>query len=236
MPGGKGNCAVIGCTNSSYRLNKWKKEICVTHNRPHQLCPCDRPFKLLFFPGKIRYIEQRETWIRLLRRETSSKSKWEPCDSDRVCSIHFIDGEPTNDNPNPSLKLGYDHELKERRRPLIRKSNQPLKSKKRKLESVNSEENVMIGDSNFSANTSEYVSISNQSGCSNDPTNAECSSCKSKDEMIKSLTYKIDRLRLSVRKTGFMSWKKITTSSPSHPSSILFGSCIEIPSITNLLL
>ena len=29
MPGGKGNCAVINCHNSTYRLNKLGNEICL---------------------------------------------------------------------------------------------------------------------------------------------------------------------------------------------------------------
>ena len=28
----KVNCSVIGCSNSTYKINKWKKETCTEHN------------------------------------------------------------------------------------------------------------------------------------------------------------------------------------------------------------
>ena len=45
----KVNCAVIGCTNSTYRLNKWKKEVCNKHkqNISRKECSlCEKPFLL----------------------------------------------------------------------------------------------------------------------------------------------------------------------------------------------
>ena len=42
--GGKGNCAVVGCTNSTYRLNKWRKEMCLEHQVVNDKCPCKRPY------------------------------------------------------------------------------------------------------------------------------------------------------------------------------------------------
>ena len=35
------------------------------------------------------------------------QTPWKPCSSDRVCSEHFVDGIPIEQNPNPTLKLGY---------------------------------------------------------------------------------------------------------------------------------
>ena len=37
-----------------------------------------------------------------------------------VCSIHFVDGRPTLENPNPTLDLGYDKPAKRPRRELVR--------------------------------------------------------------------------------------------------------------------
>ncbi|XP_065679885.1 uncharacterized protein LOC136094187 [Hydra vulgaris] len=32
-----------------------------------------------------------------------NKKKWNPCNSDRLCSMHFVDGTPTIANPDPTL-------------------------------------------------------------------------------------------------------------------------------------
>ena len=48
----KVNCAVIGCSNSTYRLKKWKKLVC-DHHAPATKndCVCAAPFKLFCFPS-----------------------------------------------------------------------------------------------------------------------------------------------------------------------------------------
>ena len=102
-----GNCAVIACTNSSYKLKKWKKEQCSTHETPNEVCVCAPPFYLFYFPSELRNSEPRKRWIRALRRVGKNNKEWKPGVSDRVCSEHFMDGEPTLNNPDPSLKLGY---------------------------------------------------------------------------------------------------------------------------------
>ena len=101
-PGGKGNCAVVGCTNSTYRLNKWRQEMCLEHHMVNDKCTCKRPFKL-FFPSRLRNGDKRTLWIQAMKRENTDKTKWDPTDSDRVCSDHFVDGQPTPSNPNPSI-------------------------------------------------------------------------------------------------------------------------------------
>ena len=50
-------------------------------------------------------------WIKALKRENKDKTAWLPRNSDRVCSIHFIDGIPTAANPVPTLHLGYEKEV-----------------------------------------------------------------------------------------------------------------------------
>ena len=51
-------CAVIGCTNNTYRLNKWKNEVCEGHNKKKEECQCNRPFELYCFPSTLRNNEQ----------------------------------------------------------------------------------------------------------------------------------------------------------------------------------
>ena len=77
---GNGNCAVAWCKNSSYKLKKWKNETCLTRGVPHQLRRCQQQFKLYWFPNS----EQRDGWIRAMKRENENKAKWEPKGSDIV--------------------------------------------------------------------------------------------------------------------------------------------------------
>ena len=136
---GKSNCAVVSCTNSTYKLNKWKKGICSVHQVCHQDCICPRPFKLFFFPSELKNSESRERWINAMKRVKDNNKKWIPTESDRVCSEHFVDGEPTQNNPDPTIKLGYEVSMKKTRRNLTRK---PLPVK-RKL-CVSSEESETL--------------------------------------------------------------------------------------------
>ena len=44
-----------------------------------------------------------------MRKTTVSKTKWHPKPSDRVCSDHFVDNEPTTpEHPDHSLNLSYN--------------------------------------------------------------------------------------------------------------------------------
>ena len=119
----KVNFAVIGCTNSTYRLNKWKKEICNEHeqNISRKECSlCEKPFLLYKFPAAKQKNKERQLWIKALRREIINKTLWQPKGSDRVCSIHLVDGIPSTANPAPTLCLGYELEAKRSRRNLFK--------------------------------------------------------------------------------------------------------------------
>lgn len=47
-----GICAVVGCSSSTYQLQKWRKGFCTTHNchRASQDCTCPELFQLYPFP------------------------------------------------------------------------------------------------------------------------------------------------------------------------------------------
>ena len=60
------------------------------------------------FPSIKRNFKKREAWTRLLKKVTAGNKEWKPCGNDRVCSEHLLDGIPTVENPNPTLKLGYE--------------------------------------------------------------------------------------------------------------------------------
>lgn len=104
------HCAVTGCSNGSYRLKKWKNE--------HKEAGLQAPFTLHAFPTEKKAPERRKIWIQNINRlEPGSKTKlFTPSKDSRICSYHFIDGKPTNENPDPTEGLGYNFEDKQRRR------------------------------------------------------------------------------------------------------------------------
>ena len=51
------------------------------------------------FPHKKHSKLQRNRWMNLIRREKDFR----PTKNDRVCSLHFVDGGPSKENPHPSL-------------------------------------------------------------------------------------------------------------------------------------
>ena len=75
------NCAVINYSNSTYKLKKWKQEICYEHNDFDSSCKqddcidCILPFKLYCFPSISRNAELRNKWIRALKRQIKDKKE-----------------------------------------------------------------------------------------------------------------------------------------------------------------
>ncbi|XP_078606568.1 uncharacterized protein LOC144879202 [Branchiostoma floridae x Branchiostoma japonicum] len=103
----KRQCCVFDCKNGGRKLNKWKEETCTIHDRKHKSCICDEPFRLHPFPTERKAPETRKEWIRLVGRQslTNRNKNWVPNEDSRICSIHFVDGEPTDDNPLPTQHL-----------------------------------------------------------------------------------------------------------------------------------
>ena len=61
------------------------------------------------FPNKRNKALERETWLRAIRRADPKHGYryLEPRPYMRVCSEHFVNGEPSDEHPNPELKLGH---------------------------------------------------------------------------------------------------------------------------------
>ena len=211
---GPANCAVIGCSNSTKKLQQWKKSVCGEHHQEN--CPClPAPYRLFCFHSENRYIDNRLEWVKRLKRENPDKSAWMPRPSDRVCSKHFVDGEPTCANPYPTLELGYDFKQLIPRRKIFRELDQATKRKKRAVSPVTcsspmsvSEDEVSILSSTLSADHS-YCAPKNS---------ASCLSCQDKREVIKSLTKKMASMSVEIkhlksRKETYenknFTWKKI---------------------------
>ena len=75
--------------------------------------------------------KERDSWIQALKRENPKRTKWNSKSSDRICSLHFVDGLPTKVNPLPTVHKGYDTKRQNNRRPLIK---HPLRAKKARAE------------------------------------------------------------------------------------------------------
>ena len=209
----KVNCAVVGCTNNKYRSNKWKNEVCEGHNKKKGECQCNRPFQLYCFPSTLRNNEQRQCWIKNMKRENANKSIWKPKESDRVCSVHFADGVPTNANPDPTLHLGYETTGKNTRRHLFR---QPIPCKKRKVLRSTSTSSSYSIESELQHQQPSNCCYSRQcdeniSSCSvlssfsehsyvKTPSTKDCDICTDKSELINSLVSKVNSLTLQVKK------------------------------------
>ena len=126
----KVNCSVIGCSRGAYKINKWKKETCTEHNletegnckKKGDCLEYKPPFHLHTFPGPIKCKQLREAWRKAVRQKPFDKKwSWQPAPSDRICSIHFVDGLATDENPIPSLFLGYESKEEKSRRTLFGK-------------------------------------------------------------------------------------------------------------------
>lgn len=99
-------CCNAGCTNNSNHILKWNKEFCTLHDRKYGQCFCLPPFQLITFPTERKDPEARKKWVKIVNRENHDGSNWQPTSYDRICSKHLKDGNPTVQNPYPSLHLG----------------------------------------------------------------------------------------------------------------------------------
>ena len=79
----KVNCNVFGCSNSTYKINKSKKETCTEHNLEAEgdcknkggCLEYKPPFYLHTFPGHIKCKQLREAQINAVRQEPFDKKK-----------------------------------------------------------------------------------------------------------------------------------------------------------------
>lgn len=101
-------CAVVGCSSSTYFLKKWHEKLCDEHGRKYGSCYCKPPFTLFPFPTERKDLDARRRWVKLINRMMTNGDDWQPTYQDRVCSLHFKDGEPSTIWPDPTEKLGFD--------------------------------------------------------------------------------------------------------------------------------
>ena len=102
-------CSIVGCSSSTYQLDKWYTQLCDVHGLKFGSCVCKPPFTLYPFPIEKKYSESRKRWTRLVNRKNKKGGNWQPTYQDRICSLHFKEKEPTIAWPDPTENLGYDH-------------------------------------------------------------------------------------------------------------------------------
>ena len=163
-----------------------EKQWCPTHEdiMGKGRCICNAPFTLYTFPRRDDAIHEK--WVLSVNRfDTATKTKWIPDKYSRVCSAHFVDSQPTDENPIPTVDLGYklNTSLKKPRNPPkdrsifsppARKNIQNLFSMPSTSASCNQNADFQILDSCTSANMDNKNCVS-------------CEQCKEKDTTIKML-------------------------------------------------
>ncbi|XP_037582795.1 uncharacterized protein LOC119466360 isoform X2 [Dermacentor silvarum] len=93
------HCAVYGCSNNQKKRNAARKQLCGTHNVVQEVCGCNI-YLLHRFPADV---DLKRQWIAAVNRKD-----FFPSSSSRVCSMHFVDGKRSDQNPVPVLRLGYE--------------------------------------------------------------------------------------------------------------------------------
>ena len=226
---GPANCAVIGCSNSTQKLKKWKEdhaELCA-----EMICCCDPPFRLFMFPSIKRNSEKRKQWVKLMERQRADKKTWKPRGSDRVCSKHFVDEEPSIKNPDPTLDLGYqDTATRQQLRRTIVKH--PLKeaTSKRKIEFQPSDTATPKQTTADSLFISPQVSpktpvfdiqspVLSEHDYSKLLTTPTCTSCHVKGALIKNYVTKVRKLNQQVKKLKSTVNKLTKRREDRHPFS-----------------
>lgn len=203
------SCAVLSCNNSWYTLEQWSKNICEKHNcnLGQGSCDCLPPFRLFPFPTERKDPAGRLQWTSLVNRKNGSRN-WIPNSESRICSKHFVDGEPSARFPYPTLELGYSPyaETKSvrpapRARPYIEQIITPKKSKIG--DSINTENNVphtdvtgLVDHSHAENIDNYYMSVQFDHSHINADHDyvSQCDSCTHKSEEIKKLHKKIKEL------------------------------------------
>ena len=151
------NCSVRGCNYNGKRLLEVGDRPCFDHYpQLRRDCNCDPPYR--FYSPKSA--DQRQEWLSRLQLKNPPKNLY-------VCSFHFVDKKPTEQNPSPQLLLGHDSRpvfevvVKRSSRSLIRSDGtegQGVKRGKRKASSTTVPESE-IPEKQFQGEASSSVAL-----------------------------------------------------------------------------
>ncbi|XP_048578688.1 uncharacterized protein LOC125560667 [Nematostella vectensis] len=102
-------CAFERCSNSTYKLEKWRNSECSIHKSKQRSCECNPPFVLFSFPSEKIDGNNRREWIKIVNRKDSKTGKiWQPTTDSRICSRHFIGGKPNQAYCVPNTNLAVE--------------------------------------------------------------------------------------------------------------------------------
>ena len=195
----KVNCAIVGCSSSTYGINKSKKEPCLEHGHKNvvkEQCPnCERPYSPYCFPAEMTKGKERDAWIQALKRENPNRTKWTPKNSDRTCSLHFVDGIPTMvGKSTANHAYGLRYKKTQNSTPSLFKH--PLTAKKIRVEEGEMEIGIINNEVNQIESTtklSSSVVLDNHSYCWHKDTQ-KCLACVDQRNLIEVLVNEINEL------------------------------------------
>ena len=138
-----------------------------------------------------------------MKRETKCRKPWKPCSSDLICSDHFVDGIPTESNPDPTLKLGYEALPKPIPRRVLLKV--PIEKKQTNVYQpatslslttvLAAEENQNVNNEAASARSRFPLHVPPDHCYAMSENQKLCESCQDKNSIIASLRRKVDALK-----------------------------------------
>jgi len=105
-------CAVIGCGNGEYGINKWKSVDCPVHEGCKQgdgNCVCPPPYVLYPFSHEKKDPVGRRTWTRLINRKDEKQVQFSlfRCCEDSLFMYHtFCVLQPGMLRPRSDLGMG----------------------------------------------------------------------------------------------------------------------------------
>lgn len=99
-------CSARGCTHNWSKLRIWRKSECFDH-KPKTKAECSCP-QWYSFHRLPKDNEAKANWLKNLKLRKPPKILY-------VCSFHFVDKKPTDENPYPTLFLGSEDPPPEKR-------------------------------------------------------------------------------------------------------------------------
>lgn len=100
------HCVAVGCKNDSRKKGR-------LHKYPDMIDKNGNAVEFFPLPSAVKYPKQRKAWINSVRRADFNPGPQEYWHS--ICSKHFVDHEPTKENPVPTLFSYNNYKIKQQR-------------------------------------------------------------------------------------------------------------------------